>query len=398
MRGKRFFKRFLGLGFPLLMTLLSLPLAHATTTAQKYKVLVMADIHMSTVRDTQLETFFTEALANNKPDLVIFLGDMFDFGGPPEFQDFLTTLDRILLPLIASKTYFTLVMGNHEDMLSGQVREALEAYGENYRVGLTELFAARGGGFYLEPDSSYQSAYGVDKVYDLKDPVTGGIWTQLFLFDPGSAEGEADSYDWVRQPQIDWFKSVARPGVAKMVFQHISVREIMTAFPKVSADLGLLTKNVGGQKYLLIPNYARLQGSIQGAPSPGDGSDGQFDALVADGSVAALVTGHDHFNVFKQPLKGIDMISVPAGGWVRPTGFEAIRGASLFTLYPTTPGQYTWELYRYKDAAKVAGSKLTQTKKDGETREIYGPLVHYAQYIPVAVMSLFRWVLPDMAK
>jgi predicted phosphodiesterase len=368
---KRVFGRCLCFGLSLSLLAVGAPQVSARAdAATDYKILVWADVHLKGEYDPQLETFMNEAIANVHPNLVVFLGDTLNH----VFEEVPTAIDELFRPLIENKTYFTFVMGNHEDVPEDVSFAALEGYGENRRVALTNLFIEHGGGYYLEPDISNTGVYGVDKCYDLKNPETGEVWTQIFCFDPGSNDGSG--YDWVRKPQIDWFKSVARPGVPKLVFQHISVREIMTAFPKVANTYGIFSKNVNGQNYFLLPNYARLQGSFQEGPCPGDGSDGQFDALVEDGDVMALVTGHDHYNNFKEPL----------------------RGCSLFTLNPQTPGEYTWRLYTYAEAAKVPGSKITQTMKKDASFEYSGALVHYLQYIPGAFMSLFRWLYPDMYK
>ena len=143
----------------------------------------------------------------------------------------------------------------------------------------------------------------------------------LWVFDSGDYdEDEPRHYDRVRTEQIEWYKKVSAKlkeenggeTVNSVVFQHIIVPEIYDVLKKVDSKKPYALPHIYNEDeyYMFDPEQVNY-GKLNEKPCPGYYNDGQFDALVENGDVLAMFTGHDHTNAFGVRNQGIDIYTSP---------------------------------------------------------------------------------------
>jgi hypothetical protein len=149
------------------------------------------------------------------------------------------------------------------------------------------------------------------------DKVKFNIW----VFDSGDYdEDEPRHYDRVRTEQIEWYKETyaglkAENGgeaVNSVVFQHIIVPEIYDVLKKVDSKKPFAIPHIYNEdEYYMFDAEQTNYGMLNEKPCPGYYNDGQFDALLENGDVLAMFTGHDHTNAFGVRNQSIDIYTSP---------------------------------------------------------------------------------------
>ncbi|MEI6578496.1 MAG: hypothetical protein WCN92_03415 [Eubacteriales bacterium] len=181
--------------------------------------------------------------------------------------------------------------------------------------------------------------------------VAGKLAYNLWMMDSNMYDING-GYDYVHQNQIDWYTSTANElkalngnaAVPSMMFQHIIVPDIYDALlPVVAGTAGAIEHN--GKYFVLNPANTK-SGVMHETPCPSNTNGGQFDAVVRQGDVVAMVFGHDHVNTFDVAYKGVDLINTPG------TNFASYgddnRGARVITLDENNPSAYETHLVTYK--------------------------------------------------
>jgi hypothetical protein len=163
-------------------------------------------------------------------------------------------------------------------------------------------------------------------------------------------------YDYVHQNQIDWYVKTANElkaqnggvSVPAMMFQHIIVPDIYDALLQVAQGTpGAIEHN--GKYYVLNPANTK-SGVMHETPCPSNTNGGQFDAVVRQGDVKAIVVGHDHVNTFDVTYKGVDIINTPGTNFA--SYGDENRGARVITLNENNTSTYETHLVTYKELYK----------------------------------------------
>ncbi len=295
----------------------------------EFKILHLTDCQDKYPAYGEMMDFINHVLDKYDPDLVVLGGD----NTVPEAADIEKAIEELVQPFVDHETYFTLVFGNHDREgdrgTNAELLELYQRYGKKYCLAYDGNPLDSGVGNHNLPIFASKSSK---------------IAYNLYMFDSGTGgkkdENGNEGYEYVYKDQIEWFERVNNAYTAlnngkiipSMAFQHIIVGEIMDVLYKEAGPASVYTKFCNGKNYdLLFANYGAIEdGVLTEPPCPGVGNDGQFDALVRQGTVAVF-SGHDHVNTFTVPYKGVDIVNT-AGATFNSYGNDILRGARLITI------------------------------------------------------------------
>lgn len=279
-----------------------------------FKVLQIADMHYTGNPDTScsdtpssmtscteqvMTQFIGELLDLEKPDFVVFSGDNVQVSDRDLRR---TAMDKAVSGAESRGIPFAMVLGNHDDE-QGFLREDIIAIAESYNYSYTSRGPANVDGF-----GNYELAVQAPE---------SGTWGEadsdvfrMYFLDSHSypnttAHPDTNSkYDWVKQNQIDYYKSLSTANqadkVPSVMFFHIPLPEYAATTPNTTTG----QQNEGVSSSEVNSNL--------------------FSALVELNEVKATFVGHDHVNEFCSHRDGIALCY---GGGV---GFGAAYGSASF--------------------------------------------------------------------
>ena len=315
----------------------------------KFKILQFCDIQDGLVMRQIVKDFIRDVVPATKPDLIVLTGD--NFSGS-SCRSGTHAMDKILVKQAISQymsifeSYgipVAMVFGNHDAETSVNKEEQMTIYDSyNCSISHDEGSDIYGCGNYNVP--IYASKNSNDLLYN------------LWMIDSGmydDVEGGQGGYDYVHRSQIDWYVNASNKlkaqnngiPVPSLMFQHIIVPDIYDALLPVDAGTEGAVEN-NGQHYLLNPENTK-SGVMHERPCPPITNSGQFDAVVNQGDVVAMVFGHDHTNSFIVEHRGVDLIATP--GITFASYGDAGRGVRLFTLDKSDLSTYEEEIVTYDD-------------------------------------------------
>jgi len=349
-----------------------------------FKILVLADVQDVYPIDDAMVAFINEALDYSKPDLVVFDGDNI-------VTEDVRAYEQLLYPLVSRNVPFTFVFGNHDVERENFTAEQQLAEYQKYPGCLA---------FDADP-STHGCANHNLLIYSSKG---NDIAFNLWMFDSGTSlhdeNGEWLGYDWVRADQIEWYNKTrdaiteANGGkvVPAIAFQHIIPKEaVEVLFYESDVSMGELTYNFNdGSVYSYIPKIETFDGYIFEKSCPGNGSDGQWDAMKAGGDVLALVVGHDHVNSFVADINGIDLVQTP-GATYHSYYNKMLQGARIIELDEgDLDSYYTYELTS-SFLATQGDSTITDTDSRSEAS-------YTISNIMLPIVDMFMEFLRDFFK
>ena len=260
----------------------------------KLKILHIADTHLNYDKHFDASVWvIAEACDVEKPDLVVLTGDNTHPDDDPEKTK---NLINALMNIFESRNIpVAVTFGNHDSEKGPMTRADIMEYYKTFSCVITAEDA----------DAFHNCAtFNIPVLASDSDNVNFNIW----VFDSGDYdEDEPRHYDRVRTEQIEWYKETSAKlreenggqAVNSVVFQHIIVPEIYDVLKKLDSKQPYAVKRIYNEEeiYAFDENQTNY-GTLNEKPCPGYYNDGQFDALVENGDVLAMFTGHDHTNAF----------------------------------------------------------------------------------------------------
>lgn len=273
----------------------------------KLKILHVADPHLANDKHFDSSIWvIAEACDVEKPDLVVLTGDNTKpYEDPEETKRIINSLMNIFE---SRNIPVAVTFGNHDSEAGPMTRADIMEYYKTFSCVITAE----------EADTFRNCAtFNIPVLASDSDKVKFNIW----VFDSGDYdEDEPRHYDRVRTEQIEWYKKTSAKlkknnggeTVNSVVFQHIIVPEIYDVLKKVDSKKPFAIKHIYNEEdyYMFDPEQINY-GTLNEKPCPGYYNDGQFDALVENGDVLAMFTGHDHTNAFGVRNQNIDIYTSP---------------------------------------------------------------------------------------
>ncbi|WP_165040153.1 metallophosphoesterase family protein [Dysgonomonas sp. ZJ709] len=232
-----------------------------------FKIIQFTDVHYKQGKPESAVAIelINEVLNAEKPDLVIFTGDV--IWAKPVKQG----LDEVFAPVIERGIPWAYVFGNHDDEF-GMSRQELMDY-----VVQKPYCLAQAGDESLDGVGNY--------ILEVKDKKNEKLKTLLYLFDSGAYTPikNLGSYDWMRLSQIQWYTNQSaaytknnngKPYPA-LAFFHIPL-----------AEYPLMT----------TAKDAKIIGEKREDECNGKLNSGMFAAMRQAGDVMGTFVGHDHDN------------------------------------------------------------------------------------------------------
>lgn len=345
----------------------------------KLKVMILADTQDDNKPSKNMLNFVNAALDQEKPDLVVFLGDQvqgyssaFKHGDVEKAVQ--ETIDAVVDPVEKRGIPFAVVFGNHDSEALPKEKQMAMYQKHKGCLAVDEGEALSGCGTYNIPIKSKDGSRTAYNFYFIDSH-------------ENNPNEDVGGYAYVNQDQIDWCTQTSATlkaqnggkAVPSMLFQHIIVPEVYDMLKKVpkgteGAVRGHRTFGENNQYYALDPATTK-SGKLLEGPCPPDENSGQFAAMKAQGDIVAAWFAHDHVNSFIGTYQGIDLGASP-GCTFADYGDKDTRGIRVLELDETKPQTYEthvvdyWELmgnnlktqmdyYLYTDRAFPLWAKIT---------------------------------------
>ncbi len=245
-------------------------------TDKKFKIAQFTDTHIKP-EDPKSEAAFktiNEVLEKEKPDLVVFTGDVVT-GKPVE-----KGWQMVTQPVIDRKIPFAVVFGNHDD-----------EHGLS-RAQLSDLLVKLPGCLFV-PKVPDVFGYG-NYVLEVKSSAGNANSALLYCMDSNAyspMKDVVDGYGWFREDQIDWYREQSKKQAAvngkvvpALAFFHIPLPEYTEAYKnEKNPAVGVRLENECSPRV----------------------NSGMYLAMLECGDVMGTFVGHDHVNDYVAYLNGI---------------------------------------------------------------------------------------------
>ena len=322
----------------------------------KLKILHIADTHLNYDKHFDASIWvIAEACDVEKPDLVVLTGDNTKpYEDPEETKRIINSLMNIFE---SRNIPVAVTFGNHDSEAGPMTRADIMEYYKTFSCVITAE----------EADAFHNCAtFNIPVLASDSDDVKFNIW----VFDSGDYDGEEPRhYDRVRTEQIEWYKDVSAKlreenggeTVNSVVFQHIIVPEIYDVLKKVDSKKPYAIKHIYNEdEYYMFDETQTNYGTLNEKPCPGYINDGQFDALVENGDVLAMFTGHDHTNAFGVRNQNIDIYTSPMTRY-KGLAYTTQYGYRVVEIDENDTSSYTTRVERLYD---VFDFSYIETAKD----------------------------------
>lgn len=299
-------------------------------------------LQISDAQDTQwvrksMVAMLEKACDKVNPDLIVFTGDNIlgnhlcdkRFGSgkrklsrPKEYKILKTALNHVLRLPEQREIPFSVIFGNHDDRNSftkDEQGDIFRAYKMNRGFENTGKLC----GTYRLP--AY-SSNGTEKILD------------FYMIDTAYYDRENDKcLEEITPEVVEWFKNETKKAEAEgkadaLMFMHIPLEQVC----------GFVGQNGDDRRNVWLKNGCI--GTAGEAVSPINEDNGFYDAVLENGNVKMIVSGHDHTNNFIGEKDGIKFVATPAASF-RCYGSKNSRGVRVFEIYENKPDEiYTYTL------------------------------------------------------
>ncbi len=346
----------------------------------KLKILHIADPHLANDRHFDSSIWvIANACDIEKPDLVVLTGDNTKpYEDPAETKKIINALMNIFE---SRNIPVAVTFGNHDSEAGPMTRADIMEYYSTFSCVIT---GDKANGF------KNCATFNVPVLASDSDDVKFNLW----VFDSGDYdEDEPRHYDRVRTEQIEWYKETAAKlkeenggeTVNSLVFQHIIVPEIYDVLEKSDSKKPFSVKHIYNEdEYYMFDAEQTNYGMLNEKPCPGYYNDGQFDALVENGDVLAMFTGHDHTNAFGVRNQNIDIYTSPMTrykglAYTTQYGYRVIEIDENDTSSYSTRVERLYDIFDrdYAKAQKESGDKYSkkisyELAVKGKTQKLFG--------------------------
>lgn len=309
----------------------------------KFTILQIADIQDCILLRDMTKDFICYLLDTVNPDLVVLTGDNVGPNTCLTYGLTVLTIDTFMSIFEERGIKVASVYGNHDADRNRLNKDEQQKLYEKYSCYVGSDV----------PDLSGTGTYNLPILASDSDKTAFNLW----FFDSGEKNDENDlgGYGCVHKDQIEWYieteKALTEKNggvtVPSMAFQHIIIPEIYDVLKEVSqeekADYeGEFLAERDGKYYAFPKEYKNEDTYFSETPCPPNYTNGQADALVENGKVLGIVSGHDHKNSFIIPYKGMDIIQSPTSSLGSYGDFN--RGARVITLNEKNLSEYDTDI------------------------------------------------------
>ena len=307
-------------------------------TDGKFKILILSDLHNPEEMPRWTESFINYAMKEEKPDLVVLLGDnVYGKDKGVTVEKNLKSVRKIVSLL--GDTPFAVVFGNHdhEGFLEMSEKEAKKLLYDWYKE--SEGCLMEEGDYFI----------------NLKDSKGEKDIFTLWFIDSGTYAQEG-GYAYVKKHQLDWYKNM-HTGLPSYLFQHIIFPEVFDLMKESRIPLPGYTKGQGdrGWKFYKFKKGTLLSGKMNEGPCPPEINGGQFEVIKEMGNTLACFFGHDHTNDFVCDCQGVKLCNVPSPSFYT---YGNNRGVRVITIHEDSPYDFDTKVIHYTDVMKDKPNRL----------------------------------------
>lgn len=313
----------------------------------KFRIMCFGDLHEANEFDTptdrakfeDMQLLMTTAVKKLKPDLAVFMGDMYCSNDKPYEM-----IDKIVKPITDAGIPFAAVLGNHE-------------HDRDEQPVLDVLFSHPSSLCYNDdPNITGKLNYNLTIQASDSDETAFNLW----FIDSNNVcpSATVSIYDWVHKDQIDWYEHKAAElskqnngePVPAVLFQHIPVTEEYKALRE--AKPWEFYQSVSGHSFRsnkrYVANEKVIAGYVGEDPCAPQYNDGQFESWKKTGDVVAAFFGHDHLNDFTCIVDGIMM------GQCKTAGFRCYTdgcqsSVRVVDIYENEPRNVHTKVFKFKE-------------------------------------------------
>ncbi len=321
----------------------------------EFTILQMSDVQdLHYMRRAQGE-LIRLACERVRPDLVVFTGDNIlgnhirdaRFGDKKYVLTHEQEYDIIMRALYKVFRYpqsmgipFAVIFGNHDDMnqvTKDEQGRIIRSYSMNRGF---ETMGELCGNYCLPV---YSSDGGAERML-------------LWMIDTARFDKEKQtSAEEITKTQVDWFREESLKhksgnggsAVDSLMFLHIPLKETMYFVEECGAADAETEQNDTG--YRLRREETGIRGVLNEPITPVADEYGFYDAVLEDGGVRSIISGHNHINNYEGIRDGIRFIATP-GASFRCYGNEE-RGVRVFRIREDDPGDFDTYVLNYYDLA-----------------------------------------------
>ena len=315
----------------------------------KFKIMHITDTHLN-VDNVDASVFaIGRGCDLEQPDMVVITGDNVE-----NHQDTSETkmlIDKLMTVFQSRNIPVAVTFGNHDSEGDcAMTREELMAYYNTYScsVSVDDGPTLSGCGTYNVPILSSDG---------------GKIAFNLWIFDSNDYDA-VGNYSCVQADQVAWYKEASAQLradnngeiVYSLAFQHIIVPEIYDVLKKVDYKGAYIYEHHynAGEYYTFDPAQEN-RGTLTESPCCGYENFGQFDAMVAQGDVLAVFSGHEHTNTFSVKNQGIDIVNSHSTRY-NGDAYSTQYGYRTIELNEADTSKYTTDIVHWYDIFTIADS------------------------------------------
>ncbi len=321
----------------------------------EFTILQLSDVQdLHYMRHAQAE-LIRLACERVRPDLVVFTGDnilgnhirdarfgdkKYDLTHEQEYDIIMRALYKVFRYPQSMGIPFAVIFGNHDDMnqvTKDEQGNIIRSYSMNRGFETTGELC----GNYCLPVYSSDGA---------------GKRMLLWMIDTARHDKETGtSAEEITEAQVAWFRAQSEEikrenggsAVDSLMFLHIPLRE--TEYFIETCDLKDAETELDGAGLRLRREQTGVRGVLNEPVDPVKDEYGFYDAILEDGGVRSIISGHNHVNNYEGVRDGIRFIATP-GASFRCYGNEE-RGVRVFRIREDAPGDFDTYVLSYYDLA-----------------------------------------------